>query len=418
MRIAILTDEFPPEHSGGGAVIPFDLAREFIRRGHQVLVITTTDRIAIAGVSSYEGVDVVRLVRKASHPRWSAWRCLYNHAMVSQVRSLLREFKPDVVHAHNVHLHLSYFTLKVGRKHARVVVFTAHDAMTYHYGKHDDFLHKQNTKNPYRVTARDILRVYRFRYNPFRNIVIRWCLRSVTRIVSVSEALRTGLGANGIRNVIVIHNGVDVARWRLEDVSSLDEFRRAHNLAGKKCLLFGGRLSGGKGAEAIVRALSAIVESEPRTVLMIIGKENAYATRMRKLARELGVEDKLVFLGWVSGEELRMAYHACEIVVVPSIYLDPFPTVILEAMACKKPVVATRYGGSREMVVDGVTGRVVDPLDIPNMAEEIADLLADDTKMQEMGRAGYERVSTHFTLAAQADAYERLFKTPHVHESR
>ena len=409
MKIAILTDEFPPEHSGGGAVIPFDLAREFIKRGHRVLVITTTDQSAKAGASLYEGVDVVRILRKPVHPRWSAWRCLYNREMVSQVRSLLGEFKPDVVHAHNVHIHLSYFTLRVARRFAHAVFFTAHDAMTYHYGKHDDFLKKQGTDNPYHVTWWNIFSIYRFRYNPFRNVAIRWCLRSVTQVVAVSEALKAGLEANGIRNVAVIHNGVDVARWRLSKDSNLDEFRRTHAIEGKKCLLFGGRLSGGKGAEVIVRALPAIVQAEPRAALLIIGRENAYAARMRKLASDLGVQDHLIFLGWISGEDLKMAYHVAEVVVVPSIYLDPFPTVILEAMACKKPVVATCYGGAREMVQETITGRVIDPFDIGAMGRAISEMLVDGRKMDEMGDAGYLRVSAEFTLTRQVDAYEGLF---------
>ncbi|MDO8548061.1 MAG: glycosyltransferase family 4 protein, partial [bacterium] len=94
-----------------------------------------------------------------------------------------------------------------------------------------------------------------------------------------------------------------------------------------------------------------------------------------------------------------------DVVVVPSIILDSFPTVNLDAMASKKPVVATCFGGSPEAVEDGVTGFIVNPLNIENLAQKILFLLEHREEARAMGERGYERVKKHFTLAHMLKAY-------------
>lgn len=98
---------------------------------------------------------------------------------------------------------------------------------------------------------------------------------------------------------------------------------------------------------------------------------------------------------------MRIVYNASDVVVVPSLYLDPFPTVNLEAMACKKPVVGTCFGGTPEIVRDGITGYIVNPLNVENMAEKIVDLLKNSEKAKKFGQAGYERVKSQFSLDKQ-----------------
>ena len=84
--------------------------------------------------------------------------------------------------------------------------------------------------------------------------------------------------------------------------------------------------------------------------------------------------------------------------------------MILEAMACKKPVIATSFGGSREMVLDGETGYIVNPFDTENMAGKIADLLRNPEKALTFGEAGYERVKNEFNLEKTTNNYLDWFK--------
>ena len=96
-----------------------------------------------------------------------------------------------------------------------------------------------------------------------------------------------------------------------------------------------------------------------------------------------------------------MAFNSADIFVSPSVCFDSFPTVNLEAMACKKPVITSCFGGSREVVVDNSTGYIINPFDIDNFANKIIDLLTDPSKAKSFGEKGYDRLVSNFTLEGQ-----------------
>lgn len=408
MKIVVLQDDLPPYHVGGGGVIAYRLAKEFARRGHEVTAITTVQDRAHVGSEIVDGMKVVRLY-SSYHTRLRAYKSLYNSAVLRDVERLLKQYVPDIVHVHNVHTHLSYYSLVLARRYGRKVVMTEHDAMSFHFGKLPSALSSVSNELPTEAHRESIvrqLRMHKWRYNPLRTPIIRYILRkTVHATVAVSVALSRALEDNGIRVRSVIHNGIAVSEWGSLDV---DTFVKKHHL-GDRVIFFGGRLSEPKGAIQMIEAMPAICNTVSSAQLLVAGKQDAFAERMVKHATELGVEKSLVFTGWITGDELRSAYLASRVVVAPSIYLDPFPTVNLEAFAVGRPVVATCFGGSREVVEDGVSGYVVNPLDVEVLSAKVADLLIDEEKAKRFGVAGYERVTTDFTLEGQARAYEKLF---------
>ena len=126
---------------------------------------------------------------------------------------------------------------------------------------------------------------------------------------------------------------------------------------------------------------------------------------MIDLSVKLGIRDNLVFTGWLNGDSLKSAFNACDMAVVPSVCFDSFPTINLEAMACRKPVIATCFGGSREAVLDRETGYIVNPYDTDNLTSKIIYLLKNPTKAQIFGQAGYERVKSKFNLDRMVSDY-------------
>ena len=399
MKILILQDDFPPHSLGGAGNVAFALARGLKGLGHEVAVVTATQDPSLVGESRFEGLRIFS-VYSSYHERWVAYRSLYNSQTTAQVRRVLGEYKPEIVHAHNVHRHLSYYSLLLAKRARAKVFLTAHDAMLFHYGKLSAGM---GTVSPLQQ-----IKKYRKRYNPLRNFIIRRYLRYVDKIFAVSDALKEALLQNGIRNVEVMHNGIDVRTWEVES-GKVEEFKNKFRLAGKKVILFGGRLSEAKGGEQAVRTLSEVVKKIPNTVLLIIGSKNKYAESMQALAHSLGVGECILFAGWVSGSDLRAAFAVGDVVCVPSVYLDPFPTVNLEAMACKKPVVGTCFGGTSEAVVDGATGYIVDPTDVALLADKVGDLLLDPLKSKRFGEAGYERVTRQFSLEKQLAELTRRY---------
>lgn len=398
MKICILADSIPPEGNGGAERVAWELAKAYAARGHELLLITTTREREGAGESVQEGIRVAR-IHSRYHGRWRAWVSIYNPQVIPELKKILAEFKPDIVHAHNIHGHISYASFAVARASGAHVFLTAHDTMLYAYGKVPDAR---------RASAWRQLRDERFRYNPFRNLCIRRALRNIEKVIAVSDALAEALRANGIRNVDVIHNGIDTAVWGSSG-EAVREFKK-HYALGDRAILFGGRLSYYKGGGQLVEALPLVLEKVPGAQLMVMGEKNTYAERMLREAEGRGIADQIVFTGHLSGGQLHAAYHASAVVCVPSLYLDPFPTVNLEAMACEKPVVATSHGGSSEVVQDGVTGLVIDPHDTFALVEALTSILTNPAHARELGEAGHARVREEFSLEGQAEKYLKLFE--------
>lgn len=375
MKILFLSDDFPPLAFGGAGRAVYNLARSLQGVGHQVFIITTCQEKSKEGREDYEGLNVFRIYSNF-HERWRAHLGIYNPRTVGWVRRFVKEIKPDVVHAHNIHCHLSYHCLKVAKNHSRAVFLTAHDVAMFNYEKLATKRYIENLDC--HTTWLDHLEQAQKRYNPLRNIIIRYYLKYVDKAFAVSHALKDALSQNGISDIEVIHNGIDVGNWGV-DPKLVEEFRKKHDLQDKKVIFFGGRISALKGLEKINQAIARVKKEIPEAFLFIIGRGTK----------------------WLTGIDLKAAYAVSEVVVTPSIYLDPFPTINLEAMALRRPVVATCYGGSGELVRDGVTGFIVNPANTELMAEKIIDLLRNPQKAKQFGEAGFERVKKEFSLDQQ-----------------
>jgi len=400
MRIVFLSDDFPPQSFGGAGISTYELAAGVQEAGHEVFVITTVRNERDAGESTYHGLTVYALA--SDYPeRWRAWLGLYNPPVVRQVKTLLKKIRPDVVHANNIHYYLSYHCLKVAKRYAQAVVWTARDAMAFSYGKlaTPNYLERLDA----RLSWRDNLRQAGKRYNPLRNFFIKKYLRYANKRFAVSEALQKALLQNGIRNVEVMHTGIDASGWHVSEETAA-AFQKKYGLGNKKVILFGGRL--GAGSQAI-RAMRLVREKIPNSVLVAMGKEES-AERMKNASVGLDV----VYTGWLSGEEKVAAYRASDIVWVPSPYFDAFPRSALEASAAGKPVVATKFGGAPELVRDGETGYIINPLCPQEIADKALDLLCHPEKATAFGRAGRERVKNEFNLdeyvARYLAAYQAL----------
>ncbi len=127
-------------------------------------------------------------------------------------------------------------------------------------------------------------------------------------------------------------------------------------------------------------------------------------------ARELGLGDRLTALGRLP--QIGSLYHAVDVLTVPSVADESLPLVILEAMACAKPVVASRLSGIPEAVTDGVTGRLFAPGDAGGLAVVLTDLAGDPAGRRALGRAGRESWSRRFSLGAMTEATLALYARP------
>ena len=401
MKIVFLADDFPPTSFGGAGISTYELARGMMREGHEVYAITTCRKKEDAGVVEFEGIIVHKIA--SDYPeRWRAYVSLNNIPVTRQVREILKTLRPDVVHVNNVHFYLSYRCIVLARMYAKAVVFTARDTVSVCFGKLGTQGYLKNFE--YRTTWRDHLRFAKKRYNPLYTFFTRRYLAYAHKRFAVSASLKYGLEANGIQDVEVMHTGGDAEGWNATEVEK-KAFCEKYGLIGKKVVLFGGRLSEGKGGGKTLEAFLQVCREVPNAVLLVAGSHDAYAERMLGEAEVMGFRDRVIVTGWIQKEVMRVAYAVADVVVAPSLYLDPFPRIVIEAMASGKPVVSTCYGGAPEIVVDGSTGYVVNPFDTKEYADRIVALLSNEVLRTTFGKAGYARIKTDFNLGDVVKKY-------------
>ncbi len=209
------------------------------------------------------------------------------------------------------------------------------------------------------------------------------------------------------RRISVVACGVDLGLFKPIDRKAA---RDALRLNGKKMVLFVGRIEPLKGVEVLLAA-AAQLGGESDFELFIVGGDGTASAEMRRLqglASELGLIDRVSFLGPVDHDKLPLFYNAADICVVPS-YYESFGLVALEAMACGTPVVASRVGGLTVTVRDGETGYLI-PWHYPRpFAERMALLLGDDELRRSFGRTAREAVKS-FGWSSIADAVEPLYR--------
>lgn len=142
----------------------------------------------------------------------------------------------------------------------------------------------------------------------------------------------------------------------------------------------------------------------------IICGDGIHLGRMRKLAERLGVQQRVSFKGWLDPEELGDELAEASVVVMPSLWPEPFGLVGIEAMAAGRPVVASETGGVVDWLQDGVTGIGVRPGDAPALARALNQLLDDPDEQQALGAAGKKVVDSRFSperhLAALLACYQ------------
>jgi glycosyltransferase involved in cell wall biosynthesis len=167
--------------------------------------------------------------------------------------------------------------------------------------------------------------------------------------------------------------------------------------------LFVGRVTPVKGISPLLEALARI---EGRLEICGTGWGIAAA---RSETKRLGLQGRVTFAGWVAPQELDAAYRRARIVVVPSLWPEPFGLVGIEAMAHRRPVIGSATGGIPDWLVDGQTGLLVSPGDVPGLAAAMSALLQDPALCARMGLAGQAHAMAQFSEAAHVQALRSTY---------
>jgi len=178
----------------------------------------------------------------------------------------------------------------------------------------------------------------------------------------------------------------------------------------KPYLLYVGRHEVWKRIDLAVKVLAKIVKKYPDIRLVVRGPFSTHTQALKKMAKKLGLKDKVLFSpGGSSQEELKKLYFNAAVYVFPSKKED-FGIVIVEAMGAGVPVVAWNSGGPTDIVVDGKTGFLVRPYSISDFAAKTVRILKNKKLRREMSHASWERVKTRFSWEKHLDILEKEIK--------
>lgn len=232
-------------------------------------------------------------------------------------------------------------------------------------------------------------------------------------MASTEDEARDLIDAYGAdpERVAMVAPGVDLSTFQPMDRA---EARREIGYGSERLLLFVGRLERLKGVEIAIRALALLRDRDHDDVrLLVLGDDSregdqSEMRRLKAVASEIGVRDRVDFVGSVAHHELPYFYAAADACVMPS-YSESFGLVGLEAQACGCPVVASDVSGLRSVVRDQVTGYLVEGYDPAAYAERIGRLLADGELAQQMGRRG-RLLAQRYSWSRTADRIEELLE--------
>lgn len=384
MHIVLANQWFPPESGWGGvATYNYFIARAFRSLGHQVTVLASRTNPSQPATQETDGMRIHRLfVRDAYRLRRLPFVGRYVRpiqqlryaTMVDRVlRELHREQPIDVIEFAEVNAEGFFYT----RTPQTAVVVRCH--------------------TPTFILAR----YYDRREMQFDTRIIGWCekdmiLRAHARSAPSHDMAQTVADATGIpiEKFAVVPNAL-----------SLDEFSiqpRPQSLSSTVSILFVGRLERVKGVAVLAQAIPKVVARVPNVRFIFAGEElrTASGTSQRaELEAELtsnGVQSHVEFVGAVDHATLMSLYQRADICVVPSTLYESFSYTCAQAMAAGKPVVATRIGGIPETVDDGVSGIIVSPGNVDELAQAIIRLACDQGLREQMGRAGRAKAAREF----------------------
>lgn len=230
-------------------------------------------------------------------------------------------------------------------------------------------------------------------------------LRLADHVVAVSHGQRAKILALGVKpeKVSVIHNAINLA----EVPAASEPFLREQLGLPEDAIIVAsaGRLSPEKNYAGMIAA-AARVAAQNTSVYFVIFGEGFLRTELESTIAAAGLGGRFLLPGFRN--DLQAVMHEIDIFMLPS-FTEGLPNVILEAFAARKPVVATRVGGTPEVVQDGISGFLTKPDEHGLMAQHILALAENPSLRKKMGTAGYEYVNEEFGFEKQTQLYEELY---------
>jgi glycosyltransferase involved in cell wall biosynthesis len=376
MNVLLATDYFPPHIGGGVEQVTYHIAVELVRRGHEVAVVT----LNTCNASPMENLNGIHVYRAAPIELTNILgiQSSISREVVKLMREVCRREQSDVLHANNLYFYTTIAAC-LNLKSLGIPLVT-----TLHVG-----------------SISELDGIAHYAATIYERSIGRWILRKSNHIVAVSQAVKRHAETLGMDpcKVSVIPNAVDTLKFR---PPSLEDKRDGVVRVG-----FIGRLISNKGAQYLVEAAPHILRDFSNVEFQIAG-DGPMLHELEHRVEQLGIEDAFNFLGTVRSNVEFI--QSCDILVRPSL-TDGMPLTVLEAMACGVPNVATRIGGTPEILQDADTGYLVQPKSVDELVSRISKLAADAELRTEMGYRARGFIEKYYSWDQAVDQLSAIYES-------
>ena len=374
MKILQVTNLFSPLH-GGTAEVPYQLSKELAKREHQVTIYTSDFRLKR---------DYLVHIPEVKVHAFSSWVNLAGFQVTPGITSKAKEEikSLDVIHLHNYRTFQNVVVHHYARKYGIPYVIQAHGSLTTFFQK-------------------------RWLKRIFDTVWGYGLLRDAAKVIAVTLTEAEQYKSMGISEdrIKIVPNGINLSEF--ENLPQRGEFRRKYGLdPNLKIVLYLARINKIKGPDLLVRSFAELSGEMTDVKLVIAGPDDGYLPILKKLLKELGVEEKVIFTGPLYERDKLEAYTDADVYVLPSRY-ETFPITVLEVCACGTPVIVTDRCGIAD-VIDGQAGLVVKH-DKDQLRDTILHLLSDDALRRELGEKGKILVREKFNWEKITEQVESVY---------
>ena len=376
MKVLILTHYFQP-HIGGIEVVAYNQAKEVVKRGHQVTIITSK----IGEEAEEEIVDGIKVIRvKALNFPEKYFGVPYPIFYPKLLLRLKEEIKDsDVINTHGIVWMHSFFSAIITRIFQKPMVLNQHNTYI-------------NYKNP-------ILRLIE---KIADNTIGRYTLNSANHIIAVSgETKKYVLSiAKKLNNISILYNGVNFKRFKPIRNKKIVRKKFKINLEGFICLTIR-RITFKNGIDTFLQ-FAKVFNEKRKDILFVLGGTGPDTDMVKKYIRENHLSN-IKLLGFVSNEELPDYYALSDIFILPSKTGEGFPMVVIEAFASGLPVIGTNTGGQIEVIRDDQTGFIVEPNEPKQISKKIEYLSENKKLLKEMSKRCRKLIEKEFSWKKNVD---------------
>lgn len=374
MRVLFINDNH--EHVGGAETYLFSIIYNLENKGIEVYFFSV-------GLNKTCENKCLKIYQEVKENRLIDYfhRNYFNQHFYSELRKWIRKVRPDVIHLNNIARYQNSIVLAAIRENIPLMQ-TVHDIRAICPTGTGI---KRNGKICNNEFGLKCLSNKCLRFRSFIYLVFPWKIKQLLNrqaiccYVVVSNTFKEIFKFNGFSNVIFIPFFIDNQKYQYNK-----------NKKNKNNLLYVGSLIDIKGLKYLIKSMPVVLEKFPEARLHIVG-EGSSRKEYERVVKNLGIGKNIIFHGKAPNNKVHEFYQNANIVLVPSVCIDQYPLVGLEAMASGVPVIGSNIGGIPEWLEDGRTGLLVEPGNTEQISSSLIKILSNENLMKTMAENARKR---------------------------